>query len=313
VEPRVNELITEVDERYECALAEYLAAPGEGALHDAYEIGRKFLTDGLGVLDVVILHSRALSSVLSRPQTQGDRERSMKAQTIFFAEVLSPFEMGHRAFRDANAMLRRLNGMLEAQAKRIAYSLHSEAGQLLASVHLALAEAGRGLPQDNLAHLTKVRGLLVEIEERLRNLSHQLRPPVLEDLGFKAALELLAEGVSKRWGLPVTVAVSLKGDLPAPIENTLYQITQEALANAARHAEASHVEVDVCQVERRIVCAVRDDGVGFDNTAGFRKRRPGLGLTEIKERVAVLGGSLRLARMNDDRGTELRFEIPLEV
>jgi two-component system NarL family sensor kinase len=169
------------------------------------------------------------------------------------------------------------------------------------------------MPAEKAVHLAKVRGLLVEIEERLRNLSHQLRPPVLEDLGLAAALELLAEGVSKRWGLPVTVAVSLKGDLPAPVENTVYQITQEALANAARHAEASRVEVDVRQIDRRMVCCVRDDGVGFDNTAGFRKRRPGLGLSEIKERVAVLGGIVRLARMNDDRGTELRFEIPLEV
>jgi len=282
-------------------------------LLDAYELGRKCLADGMGVLDLAALHSRALTFVLSGPQTQRDRERCLEAQTAFFTEVLSPFEMGHRAFRDANAMLRRLNGMLEGQAKRIAYSLHSEAGQLLASVHLALAEAGRGLPQDNLAHLTKVRALLVEIEDRLRNLSHQLRPPVLEDLGLAEALELLAEGISKRWGLLVSVSVSLKGDLPAPIENTVYQITQEALANTARHAEASRVHVEVRQVERRIVCAVQDDGVGFDNTAGFRKRRPGLGLTEIKERVALLGGSLRLARMNDDRGTELRFEIPLEV
>jgi signal transduction histidine kinase len=210
-------------------------------------------------------------------------------------------------------MLRRLNGMLTAQAKRIAYSLHSEAGQLLASVHLALAESGRGLPPENLAQLGKVRGLLVEIEERLRNLSHQLRPPVLEDLGLAAALELLAEGISKRWGLPVSVSVSLTGDLPSPIENTVYQIVQEALANVARHAEATRADVEVCQVERRVVCSVRDDGVGFDNTAGFRKRRPGLGLTEIKERVAVLGGSLRLSRVSDDRGTELRFDIPLEV
>lgn len=309
----MNQLLTAVDEHYQCALVEYLAAPGEGALTNAYELGRKALTDGLGVLDLVSLHSRALTFVLSRPQTQSERERSLVAQTAFLAEVLSPFEMGHRAFHDANAMLRRLNGMLTAQAKRIAYSLHSEAGQLLASVHLALAESGRGLPPENLAQLGKVRGLLVEIEERLRNLSHQLRPPVLEDLGLAAALELLAEGISKRWGLPVSVSVSLTGDLPSPIENTVYQIVQEALANVARHAEATRADVEVCQVEHRVVCLVRDDGVGFDNTAGFRKRRPGLGLTEIKERVAVLGGSLRLSRVSDDRGTELRFDIPLEV
>ena len=106
--------------------------------------------------------------------------------------------------------------------------------------------------------------------------------------------------------------MSLKGDLPAPIENTIYSITQEALANAAKHAEATKVEVEVQQVEGRIFCAVRDDGVGFDNTAGFRKRRPGLGLTEIRERIAALGGVVKL-KLNHDHGTDLSFEIPLEV
>ena len=163
MEALVNALLTSVDERYQFALLDYLASPGEEALHDAYELGRKALADGLGVLDLVLLHSRALTFALSVPQTQSHRERALEAQTAFFAEVLSPFEMGHRAFRDANTMLRRLNGMLEAQAKRIAYSLHSEAGQLLASVHLTLAEATRDLPADKAIHLTKVRALLVEI------------------------------------------------------------------------------------------------------------------------------------------------------
>jgi signal transduction histidine kinase len=220
--------------------------------------------------------------------------------------------MTHRAFRDANTMLRRLNDMLEGQAKRIAYALHSEAGQLLASVHLAIADAGRDLPPANAAHLGKVRTLLIEIEERLRNLSHELRPPVLEDLGLAAALELLADSVAKRFGLPVSVSVSLKGDLPAPIENTVYRITQEALTNTAKHAEASRAEVEVRQIDRKIVFSVRDDGIGFDSTGAFRKRRPGLGLTEIRERVAALGGVVRLG-LNDERGTDLTIEIPMDV
>jgi len=312
--PRVNNhtVLEQVDERYQVALLEYLAARDEVALLGGYDLGRTALADGRGVLEMVTIHSRALATALNRPLNDGEKARLLDAQTAFFVEVLSPFEMTHRAFRDANTMLRRLNDMLEGQAKRIAYALHSEAGQLLASVHMALAAAGREVPPENVPHLGQVRALLIEIEDRLRNLSHELRPPVLEDLGLAAALELLAEGVSRRFGLPVSVSVSLKGDLPASIENTVYQITQEALANAAKHAEASRVEVDVRQIDGRIVCSVRDDGVGFDNTAGFRKRRPGLGLTEIRERVAALGGVVRLT-LNGDRGTDLTIEIPMEV
>lgn len=304
--------VDEVDQRYQDALLEYLTAPEEGALLGGYEFGRRALDEGLGVLEIATIHARAVAALLKRPLREDERARLLDAQTTFFVETLSPFEMAHRAFGDANTLLRRMNDLLEGQAKRIAYSLHSEAGQLLASVHLALADAERGLPTENLAHLGRVRGLLSEIEERLRNLSHELRPPVLEDLGLPSALELLADGVSKRWGLPVSVSASVNGDVPATIENTVYRIAQEALTNAAKHAGANHVEVDLRQIDRKIVCSVRDDGVGFDGTGSFRKRRPGLGLTEIRERVATLGGVVRLSP-NGDSGTDLTIEIPLEV
>jgi len=301
-----------VDERYQAALLQYLAEPREVALLGSYDLGRGALGDGLGVLDMASIHSRAVAAAFNRPLENDERARMLNAQTAFFMEALSPFEMAHRAFRDANAMLRRLNDMLEGQAKRIAYALHSEAGQLLASVHFALAEAGRELPPEKAGHLGKVRDVLLEIEERLRNLSHDLRPPVLEDLGLSAALALLAQSVYNRWGLPVIVSVSLKGDLPAPIENTVYRIAQEALTNAAKHADANQAEVHLRQVQHKIICSVRDDGIGFDDSAAFRKSRPGIGLTEIRERVGELGGVVRLSP-NKDCGTNLTIEIPLDM
>jgi signal transduction histidine kinase len=291
---------------------EYLAAPEEVALLVGYDLGRSALSEGLGVLEMATIHSSAVTAALNRPLDNETRSRLLDAQNAFFIEVLSPFEMGHRAFGDANTVLKRMNDMLEGQAKRIAYALHSEAGQLLASLHIELAEAARELPPEKTTHLTKVRETLLEIENRLRNLSHELRPPVLDDVGLSAALALLAEGVSSRWGLPVIVSVGLKGDLPAAIENTVYRIAQEALTNAAKHAEANRAEVRVRQVDRKVVCSIRDDGIGFDDTAGFRKQRPGIGLTEIRERVGALGGVVRLG-LNGDRGTNLTIEIPLDT
>jgi signal transduction histidine kinase len=304
-------IMEQVDEQYRAALFEYLAAGKELALHEGYELGRAALSDGLGLLDMATMHARSLAAVMNAPLSDVERAELLDAQTTFMVEALSPFEMAHRAFRDANTLLRRLNDVMEGQAKRIAYTLHNEAGQLLASVHFALAEAARDLPPEKAAHLANVRGLLVEIEERLRNVSHELRPPVLNDLGLGAALELFAVSISTRWALPVTMSISLDGDLPASIENTVYRIVQEALTNVVKHAEANSAEVTVRQTSRLLVCTVHDDGIGFDDTAAFRKQR-GIGLTEMKERVAALGGVVRL-RLNQERGTDLTFEIPLEA
>lgn len=258
------------------------------------------------------MHSAAVAAAVNRPATVEERQRLLKVHTAFFIEALSPFEMGHRAFRDANTTLRRMNDILEAQAKRIAFALHSEAGQLLASLHFELAEAGRDLPTEKLEHVSKIRETLLQIEDRLRNLSHELRPPVLDDLGLAAALTLLAQGITSRWALPVIITVDISGDLPGVVENTVYRIVQEALTNVAKHAEATRANVRIRQIERRVICTIADDGIGFDDTGGFRKQRPGLGLTEMKERVKALGGVISLRR-NGEQGSHLRFEIPLDI
>src|SRR5207253_11456887 len=131
------------------------------------------------VLEMATVHARAMATVLDRPLADAERARLVDAQRNFFVEALSPFELAHRASREANTVLRLLNDMLEGQAKRIAYALHDEAGQLLASVHLALADVAGELPAEKAKQLTLVKDLLNQIEERLRNLSHELRPPVL--------------------------------------------------------------------------------------------------------------------------------------
>jgi signal transduction histidine kinase len=301
----------ELTDDYARALEQYLAEPGEPALARAHEIGRRVLTEGRGVLEMAAMHSRSIAGAL-RPRGDAERARTVEAAGEFFAEALAPFEMAHRGFWEANAVLRRLNDVLESQAKRIASMLHDDTGQLLASVHFALAHVASSLPEDSAREIQAARDLLDEIEQRLRNLAHELRPPILDDLGLVPALRFLADSAWKRWGLPVSVHASLDGDLPGTIETTLYRITQEALTNVAKHARATTALIAVHQSEQQIVCSVRDNGVGFDATAvtpgtGVR----GLGLMEIEERVAALGGILHLGH-NKPRGTELTVQIPFE-
>jgi signal transduction histidine kinase len=296
--------------QYAAALQEYLAGGGEGVLRRAYELGRQALADGLGVLEMAVLLHRALRTVRPRGRTPEERAEMAAAMEEFFLECLSPFEMAHRGVQEANSALRRLNEMLEEVAKRIAHSLHDEAGQLLGSVYVALEELAWDLPPARRERLQKMRELLDETSEQLRRLSHELRPTILDDLGLLPAVEFLAEGVSKRTGLSITVEGSMEGRAGTSIETALYRIVQEALNNVTRHARATSVSVRFRREARQIRCSIRDDGVGFDVprvVAGQDKQ--GLGLSEIRERVDALGGILEIASARG-QGTELRLTIP---
>src|SRR5690606_15671994 len=138
---------------YTEGLREYLARRDEQGLLRAYEIGRRAFSLGNGVLDMAAAHSRALAAVLAATP-QADAAAAAEA---FLCEALSPFEVTYRTFRDANATLRRLNDMLEEQARRLAYTLHDEVTQTLASAHLRLADAAAALPPGARAALRDVR------------------------------------------------------------------------------------------------------------------------------------------------------------
>jgi signal transduction histidine kinase len=303
----------ELDAHYRTALEEYLAHPDEALLERAYGLGRQALAEGRGVLDMATMHSQALASVLASTDAVTDRRQVSDALERFFVEAISPFEIAHRGFRDANLVLHRLNDVLENQAKRIAYALHAEASQLVASVHLALADVATRLPPERVKEIQSVRGLLDQIEDRIRRISHELRPTILDDMGLLPAIEFVADGISQRWGIPVAVRGTVTGNLPLPVETALYRAAQEGLTNVARHAHATSAEVTVQQSPHVITCSVRDDGKGIDPAAESNNNgRRGLGLVEIRERMAALGGTLRLAD-RVERGTEFVVEIPLEA
>jgi len=198
----------------------------------------------------------------------------------------------------------------EEEAKRIAHQLHDEAGQATASIHLALAEVARDLPEPGRARLRQVAAYLDEIEERLRRLSHELRPTILDDLGLAPALELLAEGFSARTGIPIRIGGSTRGRLDPLIETTLYRVVQEALANVARHSGAGQASIELARAGRTLNCVIRDDGVGFeaDHLRG-EGGAGGLGLLGIRERLDAVGGRL-LIQSHPGAGTELSVSVP---
>jgi PAS domain S-box-containing protein len=224
--------------------------------------------------------------------------------------VASSRDVTHRV-RTRRA-LERVNAQLEREAERIAHALHDEAGQFLTAAHIVLAEVARDLPPVAQQRLQEVREHLIHVEEQLRHLSRELRPRILDDLGLPAALEFLANGVTGRTGIGVTLEAHLDERLSPLIETTLYRLVQEALTNASRHAQAKRIRVRITREDQAIRCAIQDDGVGFNVPEIFdRKGDSSLGLIGIRDRLEALGGTLQIESV-PGQGTEIIVLIPSE-
>lgn len=297
---------------YTEALEHYLSGGGERALRGAYEVGRLALTSEVGLLDMAELHHVALSKILTDDLGKGGVPVGLADASQFLAESLSAYEMAYRGYRDAVAGLRGVNEALEQEVRRIAHAVHDEAGQLLVVVHLAMVEISRDLPPSAQAKVKDVTGLLHQVEEQLRDLSHGLRPTILDDLGLVPAIRFLTEGVSKRFGLVIHVESRLDFRLPPSAETALYRIVQEALNNITKHAGARNVWIVLDSDAQKIVCSIRDNGVGFNVPARLKERgNRGLGLIGIQERLSALGGTLHI-ESEPGSGTQLRITVPRE-
>jgi signal transduction histidine kinase len=293
---------------YQGGLQSYLRDLGEEHLHRAYEMGRDALVAGLGILEVAHSHHLALRWVMAIEDAAA-RRVAADAAGRFLSECLSPFEMSHRGTREAALALQRLNETLENEAKRIGQALHNEAGQLLASVHIALAELAPTLPAQAREKVREVVQLLRDSEDSLRDLSHELRPMVLENLGLLPALRFLAEKTARRNNLSIVVRGNNHERMPASIESAVYRSTQEALNNVVKHARARSVRIRVRCSSRGVSCIVQDDGVGLSKPLR-REENTGLGLIGIRERMSALGGSFRIVS-RPPRGTRLLLVVPL--
>lgn len=300
---------------YREALQDYIDDGGEAPLHRAYELGRQALTSGIGLLGLVDIHQTAAGELLTqRPTDPSLVARKLRAAGHFLLESLSPFEMLQLGHQESNAALRRLNEILEEEARRIAHTLHDEAAQLLASVYLELAEIlHEGPPGAVRTRVERISTHLDQVREQLRRLSHELRPPILDQLGLMPALQFLADGFRKRYDLDVGVEnlTTQGGRFTQPIETALYRAVQEALNNVARHAQAKNAKVRVWTEDHIVYCSIRDDGVGFPPAAGDGESAPrGLGLLGIQERVGSLHGFFKI-ESSPGSGTELYISIPL--
>lgn len=297
----------EFAERYWVGLRKFLAAPDEARRSLAYDLGRRGLADGLGVLDVASAHCGAVRRLVSAKPGAAAHVEAIKGASEFLTECLSPFEMSHRGAREGARAWQHLNEALENETRRIAQVLHDEAGQLLASVFIAITGLAAELPPESRARLEEVKQLLYRIEGELRNLSHELRPTILDRLGLLPALQVLANNMTKRTGIPITVKGEEPDRLPSKVEIALYRIAQAALNNVVKHARADSATIEFQAGPECISCTIRDNGTGFDAARALHS--DGLGLAGIRERLNALGGVLHIDS-KPKRGTVLRAEVP---
>ena len=141
----------------------------------------------------------------------------------------------------------------------------------------------------------------------MRLLIFELRPPVLEEEGLAAALQERLQSVEGRVGVATSLAVEGDGRLSPTVEAELDRITQEALNNALKHAQAHQIAVQLRQDEQIVALEIVDDGIGFD--LGTAWSRGGLGLRGMAERAARLGGQLAIDS-RPGKGTRVRVEVP---
>ena len=188
--------------------------------------------------------------------------------------------------------------------RRIERDLHDGTQQRLVSLGLEVRAAEAMVPtgSDELrTHLARTAEGLVGAVEDLQEVSRGIHPAILSKGGLRAALKTLA----RRSAVPVDLIVDLDGDLPEPVEVAVYYVVSEALTNAAKHANASAVRVDLEAPDGVVTLAVRDDGVGGADPAG------GSGLVGLRDRVETAGGHIEVTSPRGG-GTSLLVTIPLE-
>jgi signal transduction histidine kinase len=201
----------------------------------------------------------------------------------------------------------------EDERRRISRELHDQIGQILTAVKMNLyavqpfcktPEAGSYV-KDNIEAVDEALRLV-------RDLSVDLRPPVLDDLGLVTALQWYVDRYLRRTGLSGEVIIDLPDHnerFSRERETACFRIAQEALSNIARHAQASQIQVQLAKDGNIMLLIVKDDGVGFD-LESLRKRAT-LGLVSMQERAHAAGGAIEIDSAVS-RGTEVRFTLPLE-
>jgi two-component system sensor histidine kinase UhpB len=213
--------------------------------------------------------------------------------------------------------LSRIIDVQENERRRISRELHDEIGQALTAIKFNLDTIDKDLPQTS----SDLRGRLVEAKSlsnqtlmAMRQLSMDLRPTMLDDLGLIPTLRWYIQNFSNRLNIYSHFqAIGFEEKLSPQIETAFYRIIQEALNNIAKHSEADRIEICFEQRDSMIIASIADNGKGFDLEKVLHPESPerGFGIIGMQERVSLLGGRIDI-QSRPGFGTHMNIEIPYQ-
>jgi two-component system, NarL family, sensor histidine kinase UhpB len=257
-------------------------------------------------LGKVMKRVRAGENSLRAPLTGVDSQADQLAEA---------FNMVLEALDEASRL--RASQIIQAQEQerqRIARELHDETSQVLTSLLISLTLLEESVEtQEARERIADTRALAHSTLRAIRNLSIDLRPSALDDLGLLPALRWYVKEYQKKCSIEVEFhATGFKERLPAEMETALYRIVQECLTNTAKHANARRVSITLKEETDEVYARITDDGQGFDYEALLKTpgQERGLGLAGMNERAVLLDGILNI-HATPEQGTIIEVSIPL--
>ena len=231
---------------------------------------------------------------------------------------ISEHKQAEAALRQTNERLQKLSRRLfqvqEEERQHLARELHDQMGQALTAAKLNLQAAQRRLEERDLIARTLDDGIaaLETLLQQARQISLDLRPPLLDDLGLVPALRWYLDQQAQRAGLHIEFFADPALERMSPeIETACFRVAQEGLTNVVRHARAQTVSVELHRTPEALHLVVRDDGIGFDVMTA-EQQGVSLGLLGMRERVTLLGGEMD-CKSAPGRGTEIHAFFPMRT
>ncbi|HXJ35820.1 MAG TPA: ATP-binding protein [Candidatus Eisenbacteria bacterium] len=243
---------------------------------------------------------------------------AIASQTAVALANVGLYETVHRHEIELRELSERQVQMREDMLRGVSRDLHDGLGQALAAIKFDLGSIEQTDDATNPAALReRVRGVqaqVTELMQEVRRMSQLLRPTMLDDLGLIPSLRLLVESIGARAGVAITLsAPTVERRLPPAIEVLLYRVTQEALTNIVRHAQARSARVDLTLGATHAMLTISDDGIGFDVEELRRRPTPsGMGLLGMRERVAYHRGWIDI-RSRPREGVSITLRIPIDA